>query len=271
MLLKAHETNETTVSVSLDLGLSTVEVVLDGDGVMFPNNQRLSWPDIMTIQQDDVGCYTIDEDDTLHKIQQYSDELDRFCSLMPTAGAPTLLIAGFIMHRVKGVDPHEDTQRKVRAIGSLRGQVLDTSTGLGYTAIAAAQTAEHVITIELDPTVLEIAHYNPWSRQLFEHPNIEQRIGDSFEQVQLLEDNRFSRIIHDPPAFSLAGELYSGVYYRQLFRILKPGGRLFHYIGDLESKSGSGVTRGVVRRLQEAGFARIKRRPEAFGLVAYGS
>lgn len=271
ILLKARETNDTSVRVSLDLGLSIADVLLDVDGVVFPNRQRLSWSNIMIIQQDDVGCYTIDADDTLHKIQQYSDDLDRFCSLMPTEGAPTLLIAGFIMHRVKSVDPHEDTQRKIRAIGSLRGQVLDTSTGLGYTAIAAAQTAEHVITIELDPTVLEIAHYNPWSRQLFERPNIEQRIGDSFEQVRLLEDSRFSRIIHDPPAFSLAGELYSGAFYRQLFRILKPGGRLFHYIGDLESKSGSGVTRGVVRRLQEAGFTRIKRRPDAFGLVASGS
>lgn len=263
--------HNTTASVSLDLGLSTTEVLLNAAGVVFPNGQKLSWADMVTIQRDNVGCYIIAEDDALHKIQQYSDQLDRFCSLMPTEGAPTLLIAGFIMHRIKGVDPYEDTQRKIRAIGTLRGQVLDTSTGLGYTAIAAAQSAEHVITIELDPTVLEIARYNPWSRQLFERPNIEQRIGDSFEQVQVLEDKRFSRIIHDPPAFSLAGELYSGVFYQQLFRVLKPGGRLFHYIGDLSSKSGSGVTRGVVRRLQEAGFVRIKRRPEAFGLVAYAT
>ena len=45
-------------------------------------------------------------------------------------------------------------------------------------------------------------------------------------------------------------------------------GRLFHYIGDLESPSGRIVARGAVRRLQEAGFARVTRRPEAFGLVA---
>ncbi len=51
--------------------------------------------------------------------------------------------------------------------------------------------------------------------------------------------------------------------------MLKRGGRLFHYIGDLESKSGHNVMKGVVRRLQEAGFERIVRRPEAFGLLAF--
>jgi hypothetical protein len=51
--------------------------------------------------------------------------------------------------------------------------------------------------------------------------------------------------------------------------VLKPGGRLFHYIGSPESKSGGGVTRGVLRRLQQAGFRRVVRRAEAFGVVAY--
>ncbi len=50
--------------------------------------------------------------------------------------------------------------------------------------------------------------------------------------------------------------------------MLRRGGRLFHYIGDLESKSGQGIVKGVVRRLQESGFARISRRPEAFGVLA---
>ncbi len=44
---------------------------------------------------------------------------------------------------------------------------------------------------------------------------------------------------------------------------------MFHYIGDLESKSGRNVVRGVLSRLQQAGFARIVKHPEAFGVVAY--
>ncbi len=149
------------------------------------------------------------------------------------------------------------------------GRVLDTATGLGYTAIEAAKTAEEVITIELDPGAQEIARCNPWSQALFANRTIQQIMGDASEVVPTFEGNYFSRIIHDPPAFSLAGDLYAGEFYRQLYRVLKPGGRLFHYIGDLNSKSGSTVTRGALRRLQEAGFTRIVRRPEAFGVVCY--
>lgn len=61
---------------------------------------------------------------------------------MPTGGAPTLLVAGFPMHRIKGIDPHEDTLIKFQTIAPLVGRVLDTATGLGYTAIEVVKTAE---------------------------------------------------------------------------------------------------------------------------------
>ncbi len=267
-LLDLRSTQHDTLDVSPDLGQTVVRVQVSPEGVTFPNAQRLTWEQVGAIADSELHCFVIRQN-AAQKIQAYSERLDRFYSLMPTAGAPTLLIAGFPMHRIKGIDPQQDTLQKVRAIGKLRGRVLDTATGLGYTAIAAARTAVHVTTIEIDPTTLEIARLNPWSRELFDNPVIEQRIGDASEVVPTLEDGSFSRIIHDPPVFSLAGELYSGAFYQQLFRVLKHGGRLFHYIGSLDSKSGSGVARGVVRRLQQAGFTRVARKPEAFGLVAY--
>jgi predicted methyltransferase len=188
---------------------------------------------------------------------------------MPTQGAPTMLISGIPMHRFKGIDPHEDTLRKIKAIAPITGWVLDTATGLGYTAIRAAESAERVVTIELDPAALEVARLNPWSRALFENRNIKQIVGDSFNEIGGFDNGAFARIIHDPPSFSLAGDLYSGEFYRELYRVLGRGGRLFHYIGDLDSKSGRSVARGAMHRLKEAGFSRVTRRPEAFGLVAY--
>ena len=267
-LLRARQAGEARVVGSSDLGLSTVEIGLEPSGVRFPDGQLLAWHDLETIRAAQRVCFLIEEG-VFHKIQVYSEATDRLYSLMPTEGAPTMLVSGIPMHRIKGIDPHRDTLGKIKAIAPVKGHVLDTCTGLGYTAIQAAKTAERVVTVELDPAALEVARRNPWSGALFENPRITQIVGDSFEEIGRLDSEAFARIIHDPPAFSLAGDLYSGEFYRELFRVLGRGGRLFHYVGDLESKSGRGVARGVTRRLSEAGFSRVVRRPEAFGLAAY--
>ena len=266
-LLAARRAGLTSASVSLDLELTTADVTLEENGARFPDGQSLTWQDLETIRASERGCFVI-EKNTLHKIQLFSEQTNQLYSLMPTQRAPTMLISGIPMHRFKNTDPHADTLEKIKTIAPITGHVLDTATGLGYTAIQAAQTAEHVTTIELDPAALEVARLNPWSQSLFEN-KITQVIGDSFEEIEKFEANLFARIIHDPPMFNLAGDLYSGEFYRRLFRVLQPRGRLFHYIGDLESKSGRVVAKGVVRRLQEAGFERVSPRPAAFGVIAF--
>lgn len=269
-LHQGRQTGRASVPTSPDLGLSTVEVRLESDRAVFPDEQWLSWEEVEAIGQDESVCYVVG-DEGIEKIQRFSEFLNRAYGLMPTRGAPTLLVSGIPMHRIKDTDPHRDTLSKIRAIQPLAGQVLDTCTGLGYTAIEVAREAavEELTTIELDPTVLEVARLNPWSRSLFGNPKIQQIVGDAFEEIEELEDGWYSRIVHDPPRFSLAGELYSGEFYRHLYRVLAHKGRLFHYVGDPDSRSGRNVTRGVVRRLQEAGFRRVVRKPRAFGLVAY--
>jgi predicted methyltransferase len=267
-ILRARAEGEGAALTSLDLGLTRAEVSLGLERVVFPDGQSLRWDSLEEINQSETGCYLV-EDNQAEKIQRFSEFLGRAYSLMPTDGAPTLLVSGIPMHRVKGTEPHRDTLTKIRAIAPVTGRVLDTCTGLGYTAIEAAKTAERVVTIELDPTVLEVARLNPWSRALFEHPRIEQVVGDTFDEIEEFEDESFSRIIHDPPMFSLAGDLYSGEFYRELYRVMRRKGRLFHYVGDLDSRSGRNVVKGVARRLEEAGFSRIVRKPGAFGVVAY--
>jgi predicted methyltransferase len=267
-ILHAREKGEGAASTSLDLGVTRAAVSLERDRAVFPDGQWLPWDSLEEISRSETGCYLV-EDDQVEKIQRFSEFLGRAYSLMPTDGAPTLLVSGIPMHRIKGTEPHRDTLTKIRAVSPVTGRVLDTCTGLGYTAIEAAKSAEQVVTIELDPTVLEVARLNPWSRALFEHPRIEQVVGDAFDEIARFEDELFSRIIHDPPMFSLAGDLYSGEFYRELYRVMQRKGRLFHYVGDLDSRSGRNVVKGVARRLEEAGFSRIIRRSEAFGVVAY--
>ncbi len=265
-LLAAHAKGETSVITSLDLNLTTKEVSLSAEGVHFAPTERLAWEDVAFINDDENSCFQITPE-SIDKIQAFSAENNRHYTLYPTERAPTLLISGIPMHRIKESDPHRDTLAKVKTVSPLAGQVLDTATGLGYTAIEAAKSADHVITVEFDPAVLDVARLNPWSQALFDNSKIEQRIGDSDDMIRTFADNTFDRILHDPPMFGLAGHLYSADFYRELYRVLKPRGRLFHYIANPESKQGATITRGVIRRLEEVGFGKVAKRSEAFGVI----
>ncbi len=267
-LLDARRKGLTSVGTSPDLGRTTVTMALTKEGIIFPGGERLAWSSIEKMHKSEVNCYLV-ENNTIQPIQVFSEYTNRMCSLLPTKGAPSMLIAGFVMHRIKDTDPMQDTRHKIAAIAPISGRVLDTATGLGYTAIEAARNADEVVTIELDPGAQAMARLNPWSRELFDNPKITQIMGDAYEVVQEFADESFARIIHDPPTFSLAGDLYAGAFYRQLYRVLQRGGRLYHYIGDPDSKASGGVTKGALRRLQEAGFTRVTRKADAYGVVAY--
>ena len=267
-LLNAKRRQEASLEISPDLGITTITVKLSGDNVEFPTGEHVQWMDIEKIKKATTNCFIIKKEG-IQTIQTFSEYTNRVCSLLPTKRTPAMLIAGFTMHRIVDIDPMQGMLKMTTTIAPLTGRVLDTATGLGYTAIEASRTAEQVITIELDPGAQEMARLNPWSRNLFNNPKIQQIMGDAFEVLPTFADNSFDRIIHDPPAFSLAGELYSGAFYQQLYRVLKHGGRLFHYIGNLDSKASGTVTKGALKRLEAAGFTRIARRPEAFGVVAY--
>ena len=266
-LLAAHVTAQPMVDVSPDLNLTTVQVALSQTGVTFPDREILTWETAERIASSENKCFLLSHGH-IEEISGFSEVTQWPRSLFPTPRAPTMLVSGLTMHRISGIDPHADTLNKIRAAHP-SGSVLDTATGLGYTAIEAARSSDEVVTVELDPVSIEIAKLNPWSQDLFDNPRITQVIGDVFDFVEDSADQMFSCVIHDPPAFRLAGDLYAGAFYREIFRILRRKGRMFHYVGDLNSKSGQGVVNGVVRRLREAGFKRVERKPDAYGVVAY--
>jgi predicted methyltransferase len=270
-LLAARQAGARSVDVSPDLGLTIVVATLDADGVVFPTGERLHWAEIERIKRAANVCFQV-VDGVAVEIRRFSEVTGWTRALMPgsapNGAAPTTLVAGLPMHRIKDTNPWADSQAKIAALAPISGRILDTATGLGYTAILAARAAEEVVTIELDPAALEIAAMNPWSRELFTQTNIRQLTGDAVEILPTLEDSSFSRILHDPPMINIAGDLYGEAFYRELWRVLRRGGCLFHYIGDPESASGRRTTAGVIRRLQSAGFTRVTRRPEAFGVLA---
>ncbi len=187
---------------------------------------------------------------------------------VPGDGTPaTLEIDGVHMHRVEGIDPWRDTLSKIRAARVHRGDiVLDTCTGLGYTAIASLlRGAKRVDTFEVDEGVLWAAERNPHS-QLLDSPRITIIHGDVVAGIERLPDNEYTVIIHDPPRFSrTTGDLYSLGLYTHLYRVLKPGGRLYHYTG---RPHGGRVLQGIARRLWQVGFTSVRWVEEAQGFVA---
>jgi len=266
-LLEARAGGKQRSETSLDLGLSRQEIWLDATGFGTGGQRLLDWLQLQTIADSENGCFRV-ADGGMEEIRAYSEPTRRTFRLFPTTEAPGLLISGFTMHRFKDISPNRAALEMVRAAAPINGRVLDTATGLGYTAIAAAKNAAAVTTIELDPGSLAMARSNPWSQALFHHPAIRIVQGDSSEEIAKFPDGHFSIIIHDPPSLSLAGNLYAGSFYRQAWRVLSARGRMFHYLGNPSSALGERVAKGVVTRLRTAGFSRIIPKPIAHGVLA---
>jgi len=188
----------------------------------------------------------------------------RLCRSSP-GWAPTLEINGIVMHS-KLEDPIKLSRRKTR---HARGFVLDCCTGLGYTAMTAAERARRVLTVEVDWNVLVLARLNPVSRGLFADPRIDIVVGDIFDVVRGLRDESVNYVVHDPPRLSHSTQrLYSEELYAEYYRVLKRGGGMFHYTGATGSRyRGLRVWAGVASRLRRVGF-RVVRVVEGFGVYA---
>lgn len=148
------------VDISLDLGITRTKVELLPDGVILNPLEMLPWDSIDRISKSKNSCFKV-INGQIHKIAEFSDLTNQLYSLLPTEHAPTLMISGIPMHRIKGIDPQQDILENIKTLQPLSGIVLDTATGSGYTAIEAAKYASKVITIEIDPAALKIAKCNP--------------------------------------------------------------------------------------------------------------
>lgn len=255
-VLRARSSGLDEVRLTVDMGLSETVARIDSSGILLEDGSYIALGDLLGVEEG--FAYKVLEG-RLARLDMY--EGGKYYKLKPTAPrkAPTLEISGIQMHRATYVDPWEDTLLKVSTLGNLAGaHVLDVCTGLGYTAIAeVARGARRVVTVEVDPNVLRIAQHNPWSRGLGD-PRIEIVLADATEYVAGLESESFDAVLHDPPRISVAGELYGLEFYRELYRVLKPGRRLFHYVGEPGKHGGVSYVKGVKRRLEMAGFVDVR-------------
>jgi len=92
--------------------------------------------------------------------------------------------------------------------------------------------------------------------------------GSVAELIKSFEAGMFSYVIHDPPRFSHAPELYSLEFYRELFRVCKKGARIFHYVGSVGKGKGRRIDKEVEKRLSEAGFRGMRYSARLQGIFA---
>lgn len=247
--------NLTTFSLSLTLGKTTNNVVINDDLIIFEDFcEKITINDLLNVKCKDDDIFVV-INSSIQRLAFFNDNRYYKLKLVEENTAPTLEISGIHMHRISGITPWQDTLIKIRLAKIRPGcKVLDVCTGLGYTAIASIlKGANKVISIEKDPNVLRIAQYNPWSWELA-NEKITILLSDATKVIKYFDDNEFDRIIHDPPHIALAGELYSLGFYEELYRVLKRGGILFHYTGRPGHTRGLDVAKGVAQRLTKVGF-----------------
>jgi len=152
------------------------------------------------------------------------------------------------------VSPYQDAEQKVRLIQPRNKVILDTCGGLGYFAAWCLRgQARQVLSFEKNPDVAWLRELNPWSPP--DSGALKLTRGDIIEEIAALGDRSIDAILHDPPRFGIAGELYSQAFYQELARVLKRRGKLFHYTGTPNKlTSGRDVPNEVAQRLRHAGF-----------------
>jgi len=235
-----------TVACSLDLDRSTTTVEI---GVAEWTWQGRRFPYLETCRDRTVYYWA---GESFQPVARFTSSLIK---LVPTGwGPPTFEIDGIKMLPTAHVSPYADAERKVGLIQPRGKVVLDTCGGLGYFAAwCVLGEAKQVLSYEKTADVIWLRTLNPWSPETGGALTLTH--GDIAEEIVTMNSESVDAILHDPPRFGIAGELYSQVFYDQLARVIKRRGKLFHYTGAANRlTSGRDVTNEVVKRLRHAGF-----------------
>lgn len=243
----AQQNGIATIECSLDLNRTITIIAVDADSWVW---QGQSFPYLENCNDRTIYYWT---DGTFQPVSRFTTSLIK---LVPTQwGPPTFEIDGIKMLPTAHISPYIDADRKVSLIQPRGKVILDTCGGLGYFAAWCIQgQAKQILSYEKNPDVIWLRSINPWSPAINNDLTLTQ--GDITDQIVLLASESVDAILHDPPRFGIAGELYSQIFYNQLARVLTRKGKLFHYTGTPNKlTSGRDVPNEVAKRLRNAGFS----------------
>jgi uncharacterized protein len=235
-----------TLECSLDLQRSTMTVEVGITGWIW-KGRRFPYPENC---KERTIYHWVGE--SFHPAARFTTSLIK---LVPTDwGPPTFEIDGINMLPTARISPYVDAERKVGLIQPRGKVILDTCGGLGYFAAWCLQgQATQVLSYEKNSDVIWLRGLNPWSPAFGGRLTLTR--ADIAEQIGALPGSSVDAVLHDPPRFGIAGELYSQAFYDQLARVLRRKGKLFHYTGTPNKlTSGRDVPNEVANRLRYAGF-----------------
>ncbi len=267
-ILNSQNAGHTELLLSLDLKKTQEKLILNKkEGFVLIREKKVPFSEFRKCKEDTI--YLIEEN-ALFSVDFFGKESNIFYKLKPTKDWPTLTLSSVPMHRFRHMSPKEDTKTKIDEIKPVRGTILDTCCGLGYTSGMSAKEKEtkKVIVFEKDKNVLEIAKYNPYSEDLFSNKKIEIRNEDVFLGIKKLGSGFFDRIVHDPPTVSFAPLLYSTEFYKELFRVAKTGSILYHYCPNPGKTKGNKFWSTIKTKLEKAGFVEVFYHEKSSGIRA---
>lgn len=252
VLLAARAAGDSTVACSLDLGRSMT--IVDVGPATWAWGGRV-FPYLAACKERTIYHFS---GAGFQPVARFAGSLVK---LVPTAwGAPTFEIDGIKMLPTARISPYADAERKVGLIQPRGKLILDTCGGLGYFAAWCLRGgARQVHSYEKNPDVIWLRSLNPWSPDspwsAAAAGALTVTEGNVAEHIRMLPEASVDAILHDPPRFGIAGELYAQVFYDELARVLRRRGRLFHYTGTPNRlTSGRDVPNEVATRLRRAGF-----------------
>ncbi len=274
-----------SVELSLDLNLSRNRFAIRGNCLVLNKTWAIDIKDLAPVASSRQKVFALSRDGLV----PIEVRADGYYKLVPTNTVPTLEINGIKMHRSKDIDPFVDAREKTKLVVKPQDHVLDTCSGLGYSAVFALKAgAKSVVSTEKSGPVIQIRCQNPWLMAAGNAPMDSTRVGlsqidsnrvslapvglspadsvridwvhaDITRYIPTLADLSFDSVIHDPPRFTSAtGELYGKLFYNQLFRVMKPVSRLFHYTGSPKKINHQDrFIKNAIKRLEQVGFSKV--------------
>ena len=271
-IIEAARSGKRELSLSLDLNLSQNSCLIENNCLILPSDLCIDIDTLIPLASDKNKIFILKDSKPVPlEIRSKS-----YYKLVPTKTVPILEIDGIKMHRTKDISPLEDAENKTQKVISQGDRVLDTCSGLGYTAVFALKAgAKQVISTEISPEVIQLRSINPWLAHLNDSKlNVKQPQfinADINEYIDQLDSNYFHSIIHDPPRFtSKTGDIYGKKFYSSLFRVMSRQSKLFHYTGSPKKISKQDqFVKNTIKRLESVGFSTPTFDEKLQGIIAF--